>query len=81
MDPKRVSLILSRKGKGLSLLAVAEGKERRWVTLPTEYWTYLEKKAEETKGRQWWGRHNCSTELLRLVKSDMDLKKAGFLDK
>ena len=67
--------------KGMIQMAVAEGKERRWVTLPTEYWTYLEKKAKATKNRQWWGRHNASTEILRLIKSDMDLKQAGFLDK
>ena len=62
-------------------MAVAEGKTRRWVTLPDEYWEYLDKKAKETKGGLWWGRHNASTEIQKMIKTDMDLKKAGFVDK
>ncbi|EOL46305.1 hypothetical protein [Enterococcus phoeniculicola] len=63
-------------------MGVAEGNERRFVTLPVEYWTYLEEKAKASKDNCRWygGRHTVSEELKKMVKVDMDMKKAGFLN-
>lgn len=62
-------------------MSVADGNERRFITLPVEYWKYLEEKAECSKSKSYWiGRHTVSEEVKKMVKADMDMKKAGFLN-
>ncbi|MGM0124295.1 hypothetical protein IGI37_001669 [Enterococcus sp. AZ194] len=63
-------------------MGVAEGNERRFITLPVEYWNYLEEKAKTSKERNRWyysGRHTVSEEIKKMVKADMEMKDAGFL--
>lgn len=61
-------------------MAVSNGNERRYITLPVSYWKYLEEKAAISKKRSFYGRHTSSKMIENLIDNDMKLKKAGFLD-
>ena len=59
-------------------MAVSKKNRRRNITLSNASWLYLEGLVEEKKGTFYCGKNSVSSYIEKLVRADIELKKAGF---